>query len=76
MLVNTVANGYVAYKTKQAQDQLDTARANYQNLYNQYKTQSQDLEKQILSYSNSSDPHIALLTADRNAVITSNAGKL
>ena len=71
LLVNAVANGYVAYKTKQAQDQLDTARANYQSLYNQYKTQSQDLEKQILSYSNSSDPHIALLTADRNAVITS-----
>src|SRR2546421_8286939 len=71
LLVNAVANGYVAYKTKQAQDQLDTARANYQSLYNQYKTQSQDLEKQILSYSNSSDPHIALLTADRTAVIAS-----
>ena len=71
LLVNAVANGYVAYKTKQAQDQLDTARANFQNLYNQYKTQSQDLEKQILSYSNSSDPHIALLTADRTAVIAS-----
>jgi hypothetical protein len=71
LLVNSVANGYVAYKTKQAQDQLDSARTSYQNLYNQYKTQSQDLEKQILSYSNSSDPHIALLTADRNAVIAS-----
>jgi capsular exopolysaccharide synthesis family protein len=71
LLVNSVANGYVAYKTKQAQDQLDSARTNYQNLYNQYKTQSQDLEKQILSYSNSSDPHIALLTEDRTAVITS-----
>src|SRR5437588_5421460 len=71
LLVNAVANGYVAYKTKQAQDQLDTARANYQSLYNQYKTQSQDLEKQILSYSNSSGSDIALVTADRTAVIIS-----
>jgi capsular exopolysaccharide synthesis family protein len=71
LLVNSVANGYVAYKTQQAQNQLNSARTNFQNLYNQYKAQSDQLEKQILSYSNSSDPHIALLTADRTAVITS-----
>ena len=71
LLVNSAANGYVAYKTQQAQSQLNSARTNYQNLYNQYKAQGDQLEKQILSYSNSSDPHIALLTADRTAVITS-----
>src|SRR2546421_3774372 len=71
LLVNSAANGYVAYKTQQAQSQLNSARTNFQNLYNQYKAQSDQLEKQILSYSNSSDPHIALLTTDRTAVITS-----
>src|SRR5438270_12675712 len=58
LLVNAVANGSVASQTKQAQDQLATARANYQSVYNQYKTQSQDLEKQIIAYSNYSDQHI------------------
>jgi polysaccharide biosynthesis transport protein len=71
LLVNAVANGYVAYKTRQIQDQLTAQRTYLQNLYNQYQIQSAQLEKQILSYNNSSDPHIALLTADRNAVITS-----
>ena len=71
LLVNAVANGYVAYKTRQAQDQLILQRTYLQNLYNQYQAQSAQLEKQILSYNNSSDPHIALLTTDRNAVITS-----
>lgn len=71
LLVNAVANGYVAYKTRQVQNQLDLQRTYLQNLYNQYKAQSAQLEKQILSYNNSSDPHITLLTADRNAVITS-----
>ncbi len=71
LLVNAVANGYVAYKTRQAQEELVLERTYLQNLSNQYKAQSEQLEKQILSYSNSSDPHIALLTADRNGVIQS-----
>lgn len=71
LLVNAVANGYVAYKTRQIQDQLTAQRTYLQNLYSQYQAQSAQLEKQILSYSNSSDPHIILLTADRNSVIAS-----
>src|SRR5437763_709590 len=73
LLVNAVANGYVAYKTRQAQDQLTAQRTYLQNLYSQYQAQSAQLEKQILSYSNSSDPHIILLTTDRNGVIASMA---
>ena len=71
LLVNAVANGYVAYKTRQIQDQLTAQRTYLQNLYSQYQAQSAQLEKQILSYSNSSDPHIILLTTDRNSVIAS-----
>src|SRR5579859_1048807 len=71
MIVNDVANGYVAYKNKRVQDEVDRARANAQNLYQQYLAQSTALEQQILSYGNSTDPHIALLTAQRNGVLKS-----
>lgn len=70
LLVNDVAKGYQAYKTKQIQDELDIQRQSLQNQYNQYKAQSDSLEQQILHYTNPSDPHVALLTADRNTVNT------
>ena len=68
LLVNDVAKGYQAYKTKQMQNQLDVQRQSLQNQYNQYKAQSDSLEQQILHYTNPSDPHVPLLTADRNTV--------
>lgn len=68
LLVNDVAKGYQAYKTKQAQDQLDITRQSLQSQYNQYKAQSDALGQRILSYTNPADPHVALLTTDRNTV--------
>jgi len=68
LLVNDVAQGYQAYKTKQLRDQLDIERQSLQNQYNQYKAQSVALEQQILRYTNPSDPHVPLLTADRSTI--------
>src|SRR5438874_9158934 len=41
LLVNAVANGYVTYKTRQAQEDLVLERTYLQNLSNQYKAQSE-----------------------------------
>ena len=68
LLVNDVAQGYQAYKTKMLRDELDITRAGLQNQYNQYKAQSVALENQILRFTNPSDPHVPLLTADRSTI--------
>lgn len=64
MLANDVADGFSAYILSQAQTQLTAQRQDLQNQYTTFKTDSDNLAKQILGYP-STDPHIALLTAQR-----------
>ena len=71
MIANDVANGYVAYKNEHAQNALDANRSNLQNLYNQYQAQSTQLYNQILTYNNTTDPHILQLMDERNGVLKS-----
>ena len=70
LLVNDVAQGYQAYRTKALRDELDLQRQSLQDQYNQYNQKSIALEQQILRYTNPSDPHVPLLTADRSTVDT------
>lgn len=70
LVANDVAYGFVAYKTQELMTQLTNQRNYYQNQLNQYQAQSNKLEQQILSYGNSSDPHVALYTEDRNTINT------
>ena len=70
LLVNDVAQGYQAYRTKQLRDELDLQRQSLQSQYDTYNQKSIALEQQILRYTNPSDPHVPLLTADRNTVNT------
>jgi len=70
LLANDVTNGYIAYKSQQLQDALNTQRTTLQNELTQYQNQSNSLEKQILQIGNTSDPRISLLTADRQSVIS------
>ena len=69
LLVNDVAKGYQAYKTKESQDQLDLQRQSLQNQYNQYHAASTALYNQIAALS-PTDPHVPLLTADRGTDLT------
>ena len=70
LVANDVAYGFQAYKTQELQTQLTNERNYYQNQLNQDQAQSNKLEQEILSYGNSSDPHVALLTSDRNSIST------
>ncbi len=69
LVVNDAAKGFQAYRQMQVQSALDQMRQSLQNQYNTYQTQSNALEAKILSYGTSNDPHIALYTVDRNAII-------
>jgi polysaccharide biosynthesis transport protein len=70
LVANDVAYGFVAYKTQELTTQLTTERNYYQNTLNQYQEQVNKLEEEILSYGNSSDPHVALYTEDRDTLET------
>jgi capsular exopolysaccharide synthesis family protein len=71
LIANDIANGFVAYKDKQAQDALNLQRAYLQNRLSQYQAQSSQLEKEILTYTNVNDPHVILLTEDRDFLFKS-----
>lgn len=70
LLANDVAYGFVAYKTQELMAQLTAQRTYYQNQLNQYQAQSNKLEQEILAIGNTSDPHVALYTEDRNTIET------
>ena len=65
LIANDVARNFVVYKDKEYQTQLALQRSFLQGRLNTYQAQSTQLEQQILQYTNPSDPHIALLNADR-----------
>ena len=65
LIANDVASNFVVYKDKEYQTQLALQRSFLQGRLNTYQTQSNQLEQEILQYTNPSDPHIALLNADR-----------
>lgn len=65
LLANSVADGFSAYIQAQAQATLDAQRQDLQQQYAAFKTDSDNLAKQILGYP-ANDPHIALLTAQRS----------
>lgn len=69
LVVNDAAKGFQAYRQMQVQSVLDQTRQSLQTQYNTYQAQSNALEAKILSYGTSNDPHIALYTVDRNALI-------
>ncbi len=71
LIANDVANGFVAYKDKQAQEALRLQRSYLQDRLSQYQAQSSQLEKEILTYTNINDPHVILLTEDRNFLFKS-----
>jgi len=68
LIANDVATNFIAYKDKEYQVQLALQRGFLQDRLNAYQAQSTQLEQEILRYTNPSDPHIALLTADRVVV--------
>ena len=68
LIANDIAKGFVAYKDKQSQDALASERAYLQNSLNQYQAQSSQLMQTIAHYP-STDPHVLLLTEDRNTVL-------
>ena len=69
LLANSVADGFASYIQAQLQSGLDQTRTDLQTKYNSFKTDSDNLAKQILSYP-STDPHIALLSAQRSNDLT------
>ena len=71
LIADDITKGFVTYKNKQAQSELMLERAYLQDRLNQYQAQSKQLEQEILTYTNVSDPHVILLTEDRNFVFKS-----
>lgn len=69
LLANDVAKSFDAYIQAQRQQQLDTTRKDLQNQLAADQKQKDTLTAQILSINNPSDPHVAIETADRNALI-------
>lgn len=65
LIANDVATNFIAFKDKEYQAQLALQRSFLQERLTSYQAQSTQLEQEILRYTNPSDPHIALLTADR-----------
>lgn len=68
LIANDVATNFIAYKDKEYQAQLVAQRSSLQDRLNVYQAQSNQQEQEILLYTNPSDPHIALLMADRVVV--------
>ena len=70
LLANDVAQGFIAYKTQDLQTQLAASRDSLNKQIAALQTQSSNLEAQILHYVNSSDPHVAVYSTDRQQVLS------